>query len=289
MSTERLKVQSPLRDLDLEYAWVARERFDRPVVVFLHEGLGSVAMWRDFFRRLCDRLGMRGLVYSRFGYGRSTPLPWQERFPVQYLHQEALDVLPDVLERLGVAGPWLLGHSDGGSIALLAAAHFPDRFAGAVVMAPHIFVEEVSLANIQVARAAYREHGLRARLARYHDDVDSAFYGWNDVWLDPAFRTWNIESEIKPIICPLLAIQGENDEYATLDQLHRLQRRVPHSRLLILPECGHSPHRDQPDAVISAVQDFVRRSSAQVAAIGTEAEANGPGYPGAGSKNRSRG
>ena len=280
MSTERLKLQSPLRDLDLEYEWVARERCERPVVVFLHEGLGSVAMWRDFPRRLCDRLGMRGLVYSRFGYGRSTARPWQEQFPVQYLHYEALDVLPVVLERLGVAGPWLFGHSDGGSIALLAAAHFPDRFAGAVVMAPHIFVEEVSLANIRIARAAYREHGLRARLARYHDDVDSAFYGWNDVWLDPAFRAWNIEAEIAKITCPLLAIQGESDEYATLDQLHGIRRRVPQSQLLFLPDCGPSPHRDQPEAVIGAVQDFIGLSTAPVAAIA--AKARGPVCPGAG-------
>ncbi len=260
MSSERLKVHASEQDLDLEYVWVGPERPSHPVIVFLHEGLGSVAMWRDFPALLCDRLGMRGLVYSRFGYGRSTPRAVQARFPVQYLHHEALDVLPQVLERLDVVRPWLFGHSDGGSIALLAAAHFPDRFAGLVVMAPHVFVEEVSLANILLARAAYREQGLRERLARYHDDVDSAFFGWNDVWLDPAFRAWNIEQEIEPITCPLLAIQGENDGYASLEQLHGIQRRVPQSRLLVLPDCGHSPQRDQPEAVIGAVRDFVSRS-----------------------------
>jgi pimeloyl-ACP methyl ester carboxylesterase len=257
MPAQLLRVHAAARDLDLEYAWVGPERPDQPAVVFLHEGLGSVAMWRDFPARLCERTGLRGLVYSRFGYGRSTPRPPGERFPVDYLQREATEVLPGLLEALGVARPWLYGHSDGGSIALLAAAGFPGRLRGVVVAAPHLFVEEVSVANIRLARTAYREAGLRERLARYHDDVDSAFYGWNDVWLDPAFRSWNIEERIERISCPLLAIQGEDDEYGTLEQVRALQRRVAHARPCILPACGHSPHRDQPEAVIEAVRHFI--------------------------------
>ncbi len=255
---ERVGIRAAGRDLSLEYRWVGQGNEDLPVVVFLHEGLGSVAMWRDFPARLCKELGLRGLVYSRFGYGRSTPRPHAERFPVDYLHREALEVLPALLDNLDVERPWLFGHSDGATIALLAAAGLPGRFPGIVVLAPHIFVEEVSLANIRVARAAYREKGLRERLAPYHDDVDSAFYAWNDIWLDPAFRNWNIEAEIERIVCPVLAIQGEGDEYATLEQLHGIKRRVRDTRLLILPGCRHSPHRDRPEEVIRATAAFLR-------------------------------
>lgn len=255
---ERVKIETAGRILELEYCWLGREN-DSPVFVFLHEGLGSVAMWRDFPARFCDELGVRGLVYSRFGYGRSTPRPSRESFPPDYLHREAVEVLPEFLDAVGVARPWLFGHSDGGSIALLAAAHRPDRFPGIVVMAPHFFVEEVSLKNIRVARTAYQEHGLRERLAAYHDDVDSAFYGWNDVWLNPAFRDWKIEAELEKIVCPVLAIQGEDDEYASLEQIYGIRRRVPHAQLLVLPDCRHSPHRDQPEAVIDGTAAFLER------------------------------
>lgn len=256
---ERAKINAAGRKLELEYCWLGGEN-DAPVVVFLHEGLGSVAMWRDFPDRFCDKLGVRGLVYSRFGYGKSTPRPLRESFPPDYLHREAVEVLPEFLDAVGVVRSWLFGHSDGGSIALLAAAHWPDRFSGIAVMAPHFFVEEVSLKNIRVARIAYQEHGLRERLAPYHDDVDSAFYGWNDVWLDPAFRAWNIEAELEKIVCPVLAIQGEDDEYASLEQIYGIRRRVPHAQLLVLPDCRHSPHRDQPEAVIDGTASFLERS-----------------------------
>ena len=254
---ERVKIRAAGRDLDLEYCRLGEENHNRPVVVFLHEGLGSVAMWRDFPARLCRELRLRGLAYSRFGYGRSTPRPHGERFPVDYLHREALEVLPALLDTLGIARPWLFGHSDGGSIALLAAAGLPRRFPGIVVLAPHVFVEEESLAGIRLARTAYREQSLRERLAPYHDDVDSAFYGWNDVWLDPDFRDWNIEAEIEKIDCPVLAIQGVGDDYASLEQLHRIRRRTNDTRLLILPDCRHSPHRDRPEEVIRATAAFL--------------------------------
>ena len=244
---------APLR---LEYEWVGRA--DAPaVMVFLHEGLGSVAMWRDFPARLCAATGLRGLVYSRPGYGKSTPRPAGEHWQPDFMHRQAREVLPALLQSLQVERPWLFGHSDGGSIALLYAAAFPDALRGAIVLAPHILVEEISVASIQQARETYLTTDLKHKLARYHDDVDSAFWGWNDVWLSPAFRSWSIEEEVRAIRCPVLAIQGRDDEYGTLEQVEGIARRVPHARLLELAACGHSPYKDQPAAVIAAVQDFV--------------------------------
>lgn len=243
----------------IEHQWIAGERTGQPLLVFLHEGLGSVSMWRDFPQRLCDALGWRGLVYSRPGYGRSTPRPPDERWAPDFMHRQAHEVLPALLDELGLDCPyWLLGHSDGGSIALLHAAKFPQRVAGAIVLAPHILVEDISVASIAKTREAYLTTDLRSKLARHHQDVDSAFWGWNDIWLDPAFRDWSIENEIRDIACPLLAVQGLDDEYGTLEQIRGIARRVPQTQLLELPDCGHSPHRDQPDALISAVSTFAR-------------------------------
>jgi len=154
--------------------------------------------------------------------------------------------------------PWLFGHSDGGSIALLHAAAFPERVAGLVVVSPHVFVEEVTVASIERARVAYAATDLRRKLARYHVDADSAFHGWNDVWLDPAFRAWNIEDCLPGVRCPLLVVQGEDDEYGTMAQVDAIARLVPHARMLKLPACGHSPHRDQPGALSAAVVAFLR-------------------------------
>jgi pimeloyl-ACP methyl ester carboxylesterase len=244
------------RPVRIEYQWVGKG--DGPVLVFLHEGLGSVAMWRDFPQRLCEAAGLRGLVYSRPGYGKSTPRPANEPWRPDFMHRQAREVLPALLEALDVQRPFLFGHSDGGSIALLYAASLPDALRGAIVMAPHILVEEVSVTSIAQAREAYRTTDLRSRLARYHDDVDSAFGGWNDIWLSPAFRDWSIEDELPSIRCPLLAIQGVDDEYGTLEQVRGIARRVPQAQLLELPGCGHSPHKDQPDAVIAAATAFLR-------------------------------
>jgi pimeloyl-ACP methyl ester carboxylesterase len=244
---------APLR---IEYQWVGGA--DGPVMVFLHEGLGSVAMWRDFPGRLCDAAGLRGLVYSRPGYGRSTPRPPHEKWGPDFMHRQAREVLPALLRELGVDRPWLFGHSDGGSIALLHAAAFPQALRGAVVLAPHILVEDISVASITKAREAYQQTDLPQRLARYHDDADSAFFGWNDVWLSPAFRHWNITEELRAIRCPVLAVQGLDDEYGTLEQIRGIARVVPHAQLLEIPQCGHSPHKDQPEAVIEAVARFVR-------------------------------
>jgi pimeloyl-ACP methyl ester carboxylesterase len=236
----------------LELLRIAPERAGAGLV-FLHEGLGSVAGWRDFPRTLCDRLQAPGLVYSRRGYGRSTPLGRPRG--TDYLHREAWDVLPGLLEQLDIEAPLLVGHSDGGSIALLyAARHSPRAIA---IMAPHVFVEDVTIEGIRVARDAWTQGKLRAPMARLHDDPDGAFFGWNDGWLDPAFRYWNIEAELPKIRCPVLAIQGYDDQYGTMEQLDRIAAGVRSPcRLLKLAQCGHAPQRDQPGAVMDAVAEL---------------------------------
>jgi pimeloyl-ACP methyl ester carboxylesterase len=244
------------RPVRIEYEWVGE---GAGTIVFLHEGLGSRAMWRDFPAKLSAALGMRGLVYSRPGYGKSTPRAPGERWEPDFMHRQAHEVLPALLDSLGLREPvWLYGHSDGGSIALLFAARFPERVAGVIAAAPHIFVEDLSVSSIARTRLAYLETDLRDKLARYHDDVDSAFWGWNDIWLHPPFRQWSIEGEIEAIRVPLLAVQGVDDEYGTMEQIRGIKRRVPHAKLLELQRSGHSPHRDQPDALIRAAVDFVR-------------------------------
>ncbi|MGE0312349.1 MAG: alpha/beta fold hydrolase [Lautropia sp.] len=254
----------------IEHRWVGcvPERGEAPLLLFLHEGLGSVAMWKDFPDRLCSAAGLRGLVWSRPGYGRSSPRVSGEAWAPDFMHRQAHEVLPALLAALHVdparERPWLFGHSDGGTIALLYAARHPACVAGLVVLAPHIMVEPVSIASIARARDAWTTGDLRARLARYHDDPVSAFLGWNDAWLQPAFAGWSIETEIAPIRCPVLAVQGLDDEYGTLEQIRGIARRVPQSRLLELAACGHSPHRDRPDALIEATVGFLREHDPRV-------------------------
>jgi pimeloyl-ACP methyl ester carboxylesterase len=245
------------RMLRIETAWVGAQKSPHPTVVFLHEGLGSVAMWKDFPARLCEAHGLRGLVFSRYGYGQSTPKPPDERWPPEFMHEQAHEMLPALLSELGIERPWLFGHSDGGSIALLYAARFPTCVSGVVAVAPHLFVEDVSITSIEQARDAYATTDLRERLARYHDDPDSAFRGWNDAWLSPAFRSWSIEAEVTSITCPVLAVQGEDDEYGTLEQIRAIARRLPKTRLLVIPKCGHSPHRDQPELLADNAARFI--------------------------------
>ena len=261
MSIEFIETAWRERPVRIEHQWIAPERRGAPLLVFLHEGLGSLAMWKDFPQRLCDALGWRGLVYSRPGYGRSTPRDPQEAWDLDFMHRQAHELLPALLQALGVDTasdqPWLFGHSDGASIALLYAARFAQDIAGAIVLAPHIRVEELSLSSIEEARKAYLETDLRQRLARYHDDPDSACWGWNRIWLHPPFKAWSIEDEIAAIRCPLLAIQGVDDEYGTLEQIRGIARRVPQTELLELADCGHSPQRDQGEAVIAAVTAFM--------------------------------
>lgn len=238
-----------------------------PTLVFLHEGLGSVRMWRDWPERLCAQLGCAGLVYSRQGYGQSDPVPdvrgpsgqvdgqRHGRLLPDYMHREAFEVLPALLQALGIERPVLLGHSDGGTIALLHASRFKVR--GCIVMAPHVMVEPMSLQAIAQARQAFEQGALRERLAAYHADVDCAFWQWNEVWLSPAFASFDIRADLPGIEAPLLAIQGVDDPYGSLAQIEDIAQAVPHTRLLTLPACGHSPHRDQSETVVKAVADFL--------------------------------
>lgn len=258
--TDLLRIDWQGRPIDLEYAWVgARESAEpaAPVLVFLHEGLGSVAMWKGFPERFCQSFGLRGLVYSRPGYGRSTPRAADEVWGLDFMHRQASEVLPQVLQALDIKHPWLFGHSDGATIALLHAAMLPGQAAGVVVEAPHVFVEDVCITGIERAREAYEQQGLRERLARYHADVDSAFVGWRDAWLAPQFIHWNIEALLPAIECPVLAMQGEQDEYATLEQIYRIGRLVTGAKTVAIPNCGHSPHFDQPQALTREAGQFI--------------------------------
>jgi pimeloyl-ACP methyl ester carboxylesterase len=224
-------------------------------ILLLHEGLGSVAMWRDFPAALARRIGSPVIAWSRIGYGQSDPLP--ERRDPDYMHKEA-DLVPQVMDALGIGRAILLGHSDGGSIALIAAALYPQRIAALILEAPHVFVEDVAVASIAGARDHYLASDMGERMARYHRLPDQVFWRWNDIWLDPRFRAWNIEDLLPRIAAPTLLIQGLGDEYGTLEQLDRIQAALPTATRIELPDCGHSPHRDQPEAVLEAVAAFVR-------------------------------
>lgn len=239
----------------LEYTLIPGREKSAPVVVFLHEGLGSLSLWRDFPQRLVDATGHSALVYSRYGYGNSDPLTASRS--VQFMHDEALQTLPELLDKLNIQRPILFGHSDGASIALIYAGSAHRDVTGIVVMAPHVFVEDICIQSIELAKQSYETTDLRAKLARHHANPDSAFRGWNDVWLNPEFRKWNIEEFLPRIVCPILAIQGEDDEYGTMEQIDRIARLSANVERLKLPKCRHSPHRDQPDAVLTAATRFI--------------------------------
>src|SRR5882724_3983112 len=230
-----------------------------PTVVMLHEGLGCVSMWKDFPELLAAATGSSVVAYSRHGYGRSAPLHGPRS--VDYMHDEALLVLPQFLDELGIESPILFGHSDGGSIALIHAGGSGRRVSGIVALAPHVFVEDLSVASITAAKLAYQNTNLRQRLQRYHEDVDGVFWGWNNIWLDPAFRAWSIEEYLPRIACPVLALQGEDDEYGSLEQVQRIARSAPLAESVSLAQCRHSPHRDQPDQVLEALGVWMKHRS----------------------------
>lgn len=249
----------------------------RAPLVFLHEGLGSVAMWRDWPEQLCKATGRAGWVYSRRGYGQSDAMPDVRgasavangqrtgRLLPDYLHEEAWTVLPALLTTLEINKPVLVGHSDGGSIALLHASRFP--VSACIVMAPHVMVEDISIRSIEQARTAFETGDLRQRLVRFHADVDCAFWQWNDVWLSGAFRRFDIRENCRSIAAPLLAMQGVDDAYGTMRQIEEIpvfsdkNRPLPlssmHSELHKLEQCGHSPHRDQPALTTRLVAEFL--------------------------------
>lgn len=240
----------------IEYQRIEGRSANAPMLVFLHEGLGSVAMWRDFPAKLAAMTGASALVYSRYGYGQSDPIAAPRG--VDYMHEEALEALPELREKLVVENPILIGHSDGASIALIHAGAGRWKVRALILEAPHVFVEAISIAGIEAAKTAYRTTDLRQRLGRYHGDADNAFWGWNDIWLHPDFRRWNIENYLPGVRAPVLAIQGAEDEYGSLAQLDAIEGEasVPVERL-VLPQCGHSPHRDQEAATLEAMARFI--------------------------------
>lgn len=238
----------------LNYEWTGE---GAGTLVFLHEGLGSIAQWRDFPAQVARATGRRALVYERYGYGQSEVLA-EERVGPDFMHREALESLPALLRALQVDNPVLVGHSDGASIALIhaGAGH---AVQGVVAMAPHVFVEDISVRSIADVARAFETTDLPQRLGKYHRDPRKTFYLWIDAWLDPAFRNWNIEASLAGIRCPLLAIQGKADQYGTLAQVEAIARQAGGGcQVLKLPDCGHSPHKDQPEKTLAAIAGFVK-------------------------------
>lgn len=244
----------------IEYRWFGPPPEWRPTIVFLHEGLGCVEMWHDFPERVAEVTGCGALVYSRAGYGKSNPITLPRS--INFMHEEALKVLPEILQIFNIREMILFGHSDGGSIALIhAGTGDPNVVRGLVLEAPHVFVEDLSIASITEAKDQYENGSLKSSLERYHGrNVDCAFRGWNEVWLNPEFRFWNIESYLPNINVPVLLVQGENDQYGTSKQLEaiRVGCRAP-VQTSLLPECGHSPHREQPEIVLDIASSFINR------------------------------
>lgn len=243
----------------LEYAWLGPAAADAPTLIFLHEGLGSLSLWRDFPARLATATGCGALIYSRAGYGGSSPITLPR--PMHYIHDEA-EVLRTIIEQLEIRNTLLVGHSDGASIALIYAASQPlPGLQGLILEAPHVFVETITLEGIATAAELYRNTDLRDRLARHHgENTDNAFWGWNETWLRPGFNEWNIEALLPHIRAPILLVQGEDDEYGTAAQLEAIERQTGGTtETLLLPECGHTPHREQPERVLAEMTEFVRQ------------------------------
>lgn len=255
----------------LEYACYGPSPDQAATIVMLHEGLGCVALWRDFPQCVADQTGMGVFVYSRQGYGQSDArdLPW----PLDFMTREAMDVLPQVLDQIGFRRGILFGHSDGATIAAIYAGSVSDhRVRGLILMAPHFFTEEGGLAQIAKAREAFASGDLKTRLAKYHRDPDGAFRGWNDTWLDPVFRDWNVAEVIDYLRIPVLAIQGRDDQYGTLAQIEEIENRIYSPvDVEILEDCRHAPHHEQPDRTLAAVAEFAQRleriESAQVVPV----------------------
>jgi pimeloyl-ACP methyl ester carboxylesterase len=244
----------------LDYQWLGPQPTEAPTIVFLHEGLGCVEMWRDFPQRVADATGYGVLIYSRAGYGRSEKVELPRS--VRFMHDEGLITLPEVLQELDIKNAILFGHSDGGSISLINAGGVNTGIVRALVLeAPHVFVEDFGLKSIRAAATEYEKGDLRRKLERYHgNNVECAFRGWNDVWLNPDFRNWNIEEYLPQISVPVLVIQGENDQYGTWSQVDAIENSCTGEvRSVKLSDCGHSPHRDQPERTLDATVAFLKR------------------------------
>jgi pimeloyl-ACP methyl ester carboxylesterase len=256
MTTLQASGLLPIGSSDLEYRMIGPAPEDAPTIVMLHEGLGSAALWGDFPDKLQAVTGAGVFVYSRSGYGASTPASLPR--PPDYMHIEALDVLPKLLDQIGFRRGLLLGHSDGASIAAIyAGAHQDHRVQGVAMIAPHFIVENVSVTSIAAIKTAYETTGLKAKLARWHKDVDNAFYGWNGAWLDPKFRDWDISEYLAYIRVPVAILQGVDDEYGTMRQVEIAQEECycPVD-VTVVPGAGHQPHREAPGATLDAISDF---------------------------------
>jgi len=244
---------------DLEYRMIGPAPDDAPTIVMLHEGLGSVGLWGEFPEKLQAATSAGVFVYSRAGYGASTPVALPR--PLDYMHVEALDVLPKLLDAIGFRRGLLLGHSDGASIATIYAGGVADhRVRGVAMIAPHFVVEDVSVTSIAEIKRAYETAGLRTKLERWHGDVDNAFYGWNGAWLDPKFRDWDISEYLAYIRVPVAILQGVDDRYGTMRQVEiaREECYCPVD-VTIIPGAGHSPHREAPEATLDAISEFAGR------------------------------
>jgi len=239
----------------LEFTALTGTRAGLPTLVFLHEGLGSISLWRDFPDRLAAATGAPAVIYSRNGYGKSDRLIGDR--DVDYMHVEALEALPDLRRQLGLNEVVLVGHSDGASIALIHAGDGRWPVRGLILEAPHVFVEDITVTSIAAAKRMFETSDMGRRLGRHHGDPDATFWGWNKIWLDPRFRAWNIEAVLRRVRCPVLAIQGANDEYGTLAQLDAIARQIggPFERR-VLADCGHAPHRDQEAATVAAMTEW---------------------------------
>ena len=253
------------RSIRLEYTFVGVDNPAAPLIVFLHEGLGSLRLWKDFPNRLCAATRCRGLVYSRPGYGQSTPYPANEFWGTDFMHRQAYEVLPALLAKLGIDGGrvriYLFGHSDGASIAMLYASRYADLVNGLIVVAPHTMVEAVTVNSINRLKKTYATGDMKNKFAAHHIDADSTFSGWSKVWLDQAFRSWSIEAELHKIQSPLLIVQGTKDEYGTVDQVSRIIQKLPNSEYMEIPGCGHAPHRTHPDVLLRCSTQFIQRNS----------------------------
>jgi pimeloyl-ACP methyl ester carboxylesterase len=243
-------------DSDLEYRMIGPQPDAGPTIVMLHEGLGSTGLWGDFPEKLQAATGAGVFAYSRAGYGASTPVKLPR--PLNYMHIEAFDVLPKLLEGIGFRRGILLGHSDGASIAAIyAGSHQDHRIQGIALIAPHFIVEDVSVKSIAEIKTAYETTNLKEKLARWHKDVDNAFYGWNGAWLDPDFRDWDISEYLAYIRVPVAILQGEDDQYGTMRQIEiaRGECYCPVD-VTVIPGAGHSPHREAPDETLKAIAEF---------------------------------
>lgn len=242
---------------NIEIQWHRKKNKDHPTLIFLHEGLGCTGMWKRFPEMVSENTGCPALVFSRFGYGNSDPcpLPWK----INYMHQQALTLLPDIIKKTQIKDYILIGHSDGGSIGIIYAGNFYAKgLKGLITEAAHVFCEQITVDCIRQAKINYDHHDLKKNLEKYHGkNTENAFRGWNDIWLNPNFMNWNIEKYLKKINVPMLAIQGKEDQYGTKKQIESIQNQVPQIETYLIDDCRHSPHHDQPEKVINIITRFI--------------------------------